>query len=358
MKSLGVLIQENRKANKLLVRELAEKLGVDSAMVSRFESNQRIPSKVQIQKISNILNMDSRDLVIAWMGARLLKEVEDEPFALEALKVAEAQVKYEKIAKQKQIPTHLESSLKHLDQLKLELDSLRKLNSYRITDAFDLEYTFESNKIEGNTLTLRETDFIVNKGLTISGKSMREHLEAINHTDAIVFIRELVEKKAAFTESILLQLHNLVLRGIDAPNAGKYRTVQVYISGSKHLPPQPFIVAKQMEEYFDWYENNKNTLHPILLASELHEKLVTIHPFIDGNGRTARLVMNLILIKHGYVIANIKGDLDHRMKYYETLELAQTTNSKFEFFNFIIETEISNLNQYIEVLKPQIDKNK
>lgn len=104
--------------------------------------------------------------------------------------------------------------------------------------------------------------------------------------------------------------------------------VQVYIKGSKHIPPQPYMVQKEMEDYFIWYEKNKTRLHPLVLAAEMHEKLVSIHPFIDGNGRTARLIMNLILLKTGYVIANIKGDAENRLKYYESLEKAQAEGDK------------------------------
>ena len=178
-----------------------------------------------------------------------------------------------------------------------------------------MEYTFESNRIEGNTLTLKETDLVINKGITISGKSMREHLEAIYHKEAVEYLKHLIEKKTKVTERDILQLHNLILRGIDSKNAGLYRKVQVMIKGSRHLPPQPFLVAKQMEEMFEWYALNKNRLHPVVLAAEMSERFVIIHPFIDGNGRTSRLLMNLILLKNEYVIANIKGDNESRMNY-------------------------------------------
>ena len=129
--------------------------------------------------------------------------------------------------------------------------------------------------------------------------------------------------------------------------------VQVYIKGSKHIPPQPYMFQKEMEDYFIWYEKNKTRLHPLVLAAEMHEKLVSIHPFIDGNGRTARLIMNLILLKTGYVIANIKGDAENRLKYYESLEKAKAEGDKKDFISFIIETEKSCLERYIEILSKQ-----
>ena len=147
-----------------------------------------------------------------------------------------------------------------------------------------------------------------------------------------------------------MSIHNLILRGIIPEDAGRYRRVQVMIKGSSYMPPQPFMVSKEMEDFFIWYETNKNNLHPIVLAAELHERLVTIHPFIDGNGRTSRLVMNLILLQNGYVIANIKGDYDNRMKYYNTLEIAQTKNNKEDFLLFIAQNEKESLERYLEII--------
>jgi Fic family protein len=197
-----------------------------------------------------------------------------------------------------------------------------------------LEYTYESNRIEGNTLTLQETALIVGKGLTIGGKSLREHLEAINHTHALEYVTRLVADKAPFTETILLNIHKLILQSIDNENAGTYRKIQVLISGAKHIPPQPFLVPVQIERFFIWYAENKN-IHPVLLAAELHEKLVTIDPFIDGNGRTSRLLMNLMLLQQGYPIAILKGDAESRLNYYAVLETAQITGNKHPFLLLI-----------------------
>ena len=240
--------------------------------------------------------------------------------------------------------------LDEIDILKSKLDQFRLFDSYRIAQALELEYTFESNRIEGNTLTLRETDLVINEGLTIPGKSMREHLEAINHQEAIAYIKHLIKKNTNLNEREVLSIHNLILRGIHPEDAGRYRKVQVMIKGSSFMPPQPFIVAKEMEDFYIWYETNKNKLHPIILAAEIHERLVTIHPFIDGNGRTSRLVMNLILLQHGYVIANIKGDYNSRMQYYEALETAQTKNNKNDFLLFVAQIEKQSLERYLQII--------
>jgi Fic family protein/DNA-binding XRE family transcriptional regulator len=347
---MKTLLKNAREQKGLKTREVAQLLGIDQALISKFESGTRKPTKEQISKLSQLLEIDFETLMIAWLKEKILHEIGDEELALKALKVAEDEINYNKTISNLKISTSLEKILKEIDILKDRLDTYRKFDSYKIKQALELEYTFESNRIEGNTMTLRETDMVINEGLTISGKSMREHLEAINHQEAIGFIKDLMQKNNALNERDLLSIHNLILRGIIPEDAGRYRKVQVMIQGSSHTPPQPLMVAQEMEEYFIWYEINKNKLHPIILAAEMHERLVTIHPFIDGNGRTSRLVMNLILMQKGYLIANIKGDYENRMQYYQSLEKAQTKKDKEDFLLFIAQIEKESLERYINIL--------
>jgi Fic family protein/DNA-binding Xre family transcriptional regulator len=350
MKKLNVQLKEAREKKAMLIRELAAQMGIDQALISKFEKGVRKPTRSQIGQLASILNISEEKLLIVWLSEKIVYELNDEPDALQVLMLAEEQIKLkakEAVKKSDSIST----ILKEIDTIKKRLTTLRKFDSYRIAQALEIEYTFESNRIEGNTLTLQETDLVVNEGITISGKSMREHLEAINHKEAIELIKELVEKKSVLTERTLLSIHHLVLRGIDPQNAGKYRSVQVMIKGSKHMPPQPFIVPKQMEDYFLWYNRNRKKLHPILLAAEMHERLVTIHPFIDGNGRTSRLVMNLILLQHGYVIANIKGEIQSRIEYYSALEKVQVENDKSHFIKLIAEVELQSITRYVDILE-------
>lgn len=239
-----------------------------------------------------------------------------------------------------------------------ELDILNeKLNGYRanfsqkIAQALDIEYTHESNKIEGNTLTLRETAIVIEKGLTIGGKPLNDHLEAINHAQAIDYIKDLAKATNTITDRDILQIHALILQGIDRENAGRYRSVPVMISGSKHTPPPPYVVPEKMQEMMDFYNENMETMHPVELASEMHERLVYIHPFADGNGRTARLLMNLILLQNGYPIAILKGDTENRLKYYKALETASITGDKTPFKNFIKEVLTQTINRILEVVE-------
>ena len=342
-------IKEARIKKGLKMRELAQMLMVDSSLVSKFESGVRKPTREQIIKIAHLLDLDAHDLLVDWLSSQVIEQIGYGKFALEVLSVAEDKVKYF-TKNELKVTNSLWSVLKEIDKLKEKLVQFRNLDSYKITEALELEYTFESNRIEGNTLTLKETDLVVNEGITISGKSMREHLEAINHQEALGYLKELIIKEADFSERDLLLLHSLILKGIDAKYAGIYRDVQVMISGSKHLPPQPYLIKKQMEDLFFWYQAHKNDLHPVVLAAELSERVVTIHPFLDGNGRTSRLIMNLILLKNGYVIANIKGDAENRMKYYQSLENAQVENKKADFHLFVAQVELQALERYCSIL--------
>ncbi len=246
--------------------------------------------------------------------------------------------------------TKLNQLLKQADHLLQSLQENRDFDQSAVQQALNVEYTYDSNQIEGNTLTLRETDLVVHKGLTISGKPMVEHLEAINHYEAVDLIRELATDQTPLNKSTLLELHALILRGIDKDNAGCYRQVPVMISGSRHTPPQPWQLDKLMEDYFHFYNKNKANLHPILFAAEMHERLVTIHPFIDGNGRTARLIMNLVLLQHDFPIAIIHGDTEARLTYYNALETCNLEGDKNQFHCLMAQTVIESLERLLALV--------
>lgn len=347
---MKTLLKNAREQKGLKTREVAQLLGIDQALISKFENGSRKPTKDQVVKLASLLGLDLETLLIAWLKEKILTEIGQDEFALKAINMVREEIENSYVAVKKSLSKNLLLLLEEIDLLKSKLDQFRQFDSYRIAQALELEYTFESNRIEGNTLTLRETDLVINEGLTISGKSMREHLEAINHQEAIGYIKHLMEKNTSLNEREVLSIHNLILRGINPEDAGRYRQVQVMIKGSSHLPPQPFLVSKEMEEFFIWYETNKKGMHPIVLAAEMHERIVTIHPFIDGNGRTSRLIMNLILLQNGYVIANIKGDYNTRMSYYNALETAQTKNNKEDFLLFVAQIEKESLKRYLSIV--------
>ena len=253
------------------------------------------------------------------------------------------------------MPDDLPALYGQLAELKRYLDEFRPFDPHQVEklrEIFDTEYTYHSNKIEGNTLTLRETDLVVNKGMTIGGKSLREHFEAMNHAHAITRIRSLAGRNAEIDEHVVRELHALIMQGIDYDFPGRYREERVRIVGSQHVPPNFVKVPELMTELYAFYEANKAAMQPVQLAAEMHEKFVTIHPFRDGNGRTSRLLMNLILLRNGYPISVISGDPSERLRYYETLEAAQITQpvDNTAFQRFIGETVHGWLIKYLEMV--------
>ena len=250
--------------------------------------------------------------------------------------------------------TELMSLLKECDGLKARLHAIRPLPKEalkKIEDAFDIEYTYESNRIEGNTLTLQETELVVNEGVTIAGKSMREHLEAINHAEAISFIKDFARNGIKISEHTIKEIHALILHGIDRANAGRYRTVPVMISGSRHTPPQPYMIGKLMEDFIaQFHQMEAEGIHPILISAYMHDELVRIHPFIDGNGRTSRLLMNLYLLRNGYTLVNLKGDDKAKVAYYTALESSHVDKHPQAFQQLVAEAEAASLRRYLTVL--------
>lgn len=242
---------------------------------------------------------------------------------------------------------NIENILEEIDRLK---DLTKKLGISKeeekfFQDDFNLRYTYESNAIEGNTLTLMETKVVL-EGITIGGKTLREHFEVINHHSAIHYMEDLVREKEPLNEYDIKSIHHLVLKGIDDDNAGKYRHCNVIIAGSKHIPPEHFEVHSKMQDFIKWYQKQEE--HPIIKASRAHAILVGIHPFIDGNGRTSRLVMNLELLKAGYPAINIKHE--NKNDYFNALELAQQGDfSKFD--NLVAKYSLATLQEKIQKLR-------
>ncbi|MCY6354186.1 Fic family protein [Clostridium sp. ZS2-4] len=226
----------------------------------------------------------------------------------------------------------------------LDKQALNNLKKY-----FEVELTYNSNAIEGNTLTITETKVILEDGLTIGkGKSLREHLEVINHKEAIEYVDDVITKNIDISERVIKDLHHIILKSIDNKNAGEYRKSNVLISGSEHRPPEHFLVEERMRELVRWYKENKDKEHPIKLAAEFHFKFVYIHPFIDGNGRTARLLMNLILMRNGYPVTVIKNE--NREEYMKALEKASILNDIEDFINIVAEAVEKSLDTYLYII--------
>ena len=236
-----------------------------------------------------------------------------------------------------------------VDRLKKELDSKRpipKETLKSLKESINLEWTYNSNGIEGNTLTLRETQVVL-EGITVGGKSIKEHLEAINHEKAILYLDDLVKDKNPITEWNIKNIHQLILKDIDNENAGRYRKENVTIKGATHIPPDYLKLPELMEKLILNY-NTWNEYHPIIKAALLHGELVKIHLFVDGNGRTSRLLMNLDLMNSGYNPVIIKKE--SRLKYYEALDKAHTTGNCTDFVKLGTKLEVEMLKKYLELL--------
>ncbi len=250
-----------------------------------------------------------------------------------------------------------------LTKKKACLDEFRPLSAAlagNLDDWFRVELTYTSNAIEGNTLTRRETALVIEKGLTVGGKSLTEHLEATNHAHALDWIREQIKRKpTSLTGKDILHIHEVILKGIDEANAGHYRSIPVRLSGSTVILPNARKVPDLMAEFVEWLGKDQE-LHPIELAAEAHYRLVTIHPFVDGNGRTGRLLMNLILLMTGYPVAIIRKR--DRLSYIGSLEEAQLGGSKDNYHTIIAKAVERSLDIYLnavtgeDIEQPENDK--
>lgn len=237
--------------------------------------------------------------------------------------------------------------------LKEKLSRLRPLNSgelKRLKDEFAINNTYNSNAIEGSTLTLRETAMILQEGITIAEKPIKEHLEAIGHKDAFEYIIELTDSKTALSESIIKEIHSLVLMA-DRENKGVYRKVPVMIMGAEHTPPQPYLVPKLMEQLIIDYNGLSKTTDVIQAVSLMHLKFESIHPFIDGNGRTGRLLLNFELMKKGFLPVNIK--FSDRAKYYDCFDDYRKNGTADMLKGLIADYEQQELERYISIIESE-----
>lgn len=238
-----------------------------------------------------------------------------------------------------------------VDNLKDKLRSMRPLNQTelkRLREEFMIDNTYNSNAIEGNTLTLRETALIIQEGITIAEKPIKEHLDVIGHKDAFGYITTLAEKNTVITEQIVKNIHSLVLMN-DADNRGIYRRIPVSILGAAHTPPEPYLVPERMARLIADYNRARREKHVIEAVSEFHLQFEGIHPFIDGNGRTGRLILNLELIKSGYLPVNIK--FSDRKKYYDCFDEYETSSKPDMLIELISDYETQELKRYIKILE-------
>lgn len=250
----------------------------------------------------------------------------------------------------------LQLLLTKVDTLKAALDAARPLPSHTVAslrEKLALEWTYHSNAIEGNTLTLRETKVVL-EGITVGGKTLREHFEVTNHRDAIFYVEEIVAGNEALTQWQIKNIHSLVLKGIDDGERGQYRRENVVITGASTTPPGFLHLADEMRCLVEWHQHAAIS-HPVMRAAELHTRFVKIHPFIDGNGRTGRLIMNLELMKAGYPPAVIRKE--DRLAYYDALDVACVDGAYDDITQLVAEAVVRSLSVYLDLLAPDMHGN-
>lgn len=231
-------------------------------------------------------------------------------------------------------------------ELKKQLDNLRPLNKLeleRFYNDFIIENTYNSNAIEGSTVTLDETYAILDAKITISGKSTKEYLDTINHSEAFYFLLDVLKSNQHFDENLIKQIHSLVLAN-DRDNKGQYRKVNVRVGS--HKPPEPYLVPIEMENLVSEYSTNYEISDIAKIISEFHLRFETIHPFIDGNGRTGRLLLNFMLMKKGFIPINIK--FEDRERYYKAFYEYNTTGSIDFMTSLVTDRIVSSMEDYIK----------
>ena len=241
-----------------------------------------------------------------------------------------------------------ESLLSQIDRKKVELDGRRPLTAgevARLNEEFIIEYTYNSNAIEGNTLTLRETDLVL-RGLTIDQKPLKDHMEAVGHKEAFDFVSELVKDNVPISENIIKQIHYLVLAD-KKEDRGVYRRVPVRIMGAQHEPVQPYLIGPKMEQLL--YDFAASTEHIVTKLARFHIEFEGIHPFIDGNGRTGRLLVNLELMKAGFSPIDIK--FTDRITYYNAFDEYHAKNDLSAMETLFAGYINARLDMYLDMLQ-------
>jgi Fic family protein len=249
----------------------------------------------------------------------------------------------------KSLPEQFASMFRAIDTKKNELLRSRPLTPgevERLREEFIINFTYNSNAIEGNTLTMKETAMVL-EGITIDQKPLKDHLEAVGHRDAFLYVQNLVGKEINLTESIIKNIHSLVL--MNRPeDKGVFRRIPVTIVGAYKEPVQPYLIEPLMNELIQNNTNKKSTMHSIERIARFHLEFEGIHPFIDGNGRAGRLILNLDLMQNGYPPINIK--FADRKKYYEAFDTYFAKNDASAMIELVANYVVERLNEYLRIL--------
>lgn len=325
---MNTILKTAREKKGLKTREIAQILKIDQALISKFESGARKPTKEQVLKLASLLEIDLEKILVLWLKEKILHEIKDEKFSLEALKLVEKELLNTSLIQPK-TNSNLQKIFDEIAVLQKQLTSLNPFELRRITKQIELELTFECNRINGNSLTFDETKLVINEGIIIEEKPMKEHLETINFYESVQYCKDLIQKKTRFTEKELLELNGILLRGIETKISNHYAEKET---------------SKEIELFFKWFESSLPTIPPIILAAEAHLKIMAILPFKNYNNQIALLLMNFVLLQSGLHFAILKGDALNKEKYIATLEESLIENKTIQFVTYIAQLEKDSLN--------------
>jgi Fic family protein len=240
------------------------------------------------------------------------------------------------------------------DELKTYIDDFFPLSPNirnKFFDKIKILYTADSNKVDGNSLSYNDASDVITEGKVTSNASLRDHLEVVNHMEALNYLESILRRDEDIDEMKIKLIHHTILRMIDTRHAGIYRDHDISFTGSAYSPPSYQSLPEAMNEYTSFYNLNKDeNIHPLFFAFIMHEKLSMIHPFTDSNGITARLIMNFILMKNGYYIVSICGDMEDKINYYNSLEMISETGDDKKFIKFMLKETIQSYLKYIAIL--------
>ncbi len=336
------MLSDERRRQGLSQEDVAGKMGVLRSNLSRFEGGEQNPTLDFIIKYAVALDMEP-DMVL-----KATADAED------------VAPKTKQQSKKENTGMSNKALFEKIDFYREEINNKRPLTAAEVRELdnyFKIGTTYASNAIEGNTLTLSETKIIIEDGITVGGKPLKYCYEATGHAKAYDYMISIARgDNFEITEEVILKLHKLFYSGIDDEYAGKYRDIQVFITGTEYIPPKASEVPNLMREFVNKLSEYKTTMHPIEYAAYAHRRLVDIHPFVDGNGRTARLLMNLILINRGYVAVSISPVL--RFDYMQALQAAQRKSKPSDeaFVRLIAECELEAQKDYFRMFGMPIPK--
>ncbi len=354
MSKFAEILKDKRAKKMLKLKEVSDALNIDVALVSKIERGDRRATKKQALAFIKFYDLQEKEMLILWLSEKIVSELKDEKYALDSLYVAEESLKNIIQKKDKPIQNaQINALIKEIEKQKLIWEKVKKEHAPRLKEIqmyFILLNVYESNKFAGNSLTYHETNSVINEGNTIEGKSMQEHLEAINLFEAIEFMNEL-DNDTGVSNKNLLALHHLLLKGIDRKNAGKYRTIPITDNASKHIPPQADLIEKKLEEIFTFYQEYKHKTHSIILATEIYEKIVYLKPFLKENDKLALLFLNFILKINGHPLVHIKGNYKTKLVYFKALEKAHIKKDNKDFKIFICKQILVSIQKHIETIE-------